>query len=124
MPEPSPALDISLMQEILDNEYEDKRVDTRIKIDYDLLANSLGLIYKCRDGIVTKYHKSHAKRLQLPHNKTTETIYFDRRRELESGPNAEESCKSASIFAIKRYKPKININEESDLKEEEMVVQE
>ncbi|TBU13179.1 hypothetical protein CWI38_0509p0010, partial [Hamiltosporidium tvaerminnensis] len=100
------------VQEILDNEYAEIRVDTRIKTDvkirnnrpdifildkkknkitlievgitsqdslqiveteklrkYDLLANELGLIYRCSveiipyvmtwDGIVTKYHKSH-----------------------------------------------------------------
>ncbi|TBU13237.1 hypothetical protein CWI38_0493p0010, partial [Hamiltosporidium tvaerminnensis] len=103
------------VQEILDNEYAEIRVDTRIKTDvkirnnrpdifildkkknkitlievgitsqdslqiveteklrkYDLLANELGLIYRCSveiipyvmtwDGIVTKYHKSHLKR--------------------------------------------------------------
>ncbi|TBU20284.1 hypothetical protein CWI38_0097p0070, partial [Hamiltosporidium tvaerminnensis] len=109
------------VQEILDNEYAEIRVDTRIKTDvkirnnrpeifildkkknkitlievgitsqdslqiveteklrkYDLLANELGLIYKCSveiipyvmtwDGIVTKYHKSHLKRLEIPMN--------------------------------------------------------
>ncbi|TBT98990.1 hypothetical protein CWI37_1511p0010, partial [Hamiltosporidium tvaerminnensis] len=108
-------------QEILDNEYAEIRVDTRIKTDvkirnnrpdifvldkrrnkitlievgitsqdslqiveteklrkYDLLANELGLIYKCSveiipyvitwDGIVTKYHKTYLKRLQIPIN--------------------------------------------------------
>ncbi|TBU12814.1 reverse transcriptase [Hamiltosporidium tvaerminnensis] len=143
------------VQEILDNEYAEIRVDTRIKTDvkirnnrpdifildmkknkitlievgitsqdslqiveteklrkYDLLANELGLIYKCSveiilyvmtwDGIVTKYHKSHLKRLEIPMNvdayiqsivlkKTVEIISFDRRRGLESGLNAEES---------------------------------
>ncbi|TBT97544.1 hypothetical protein CWI39_2884p0010 [Hamiltosporidium magnivora] len=43
---------------------------------YDLLTNELGLIYKCSVeiipyvmtwyGIVTKYHKSHIKRLEIP----------------------------------------------------------
>ncbi|TBU15418.1 putative Dcp1-like decapping protein, partial [Hamiltosporidium tvaerminnensis] len=109
------------VQEILDNEYAEIRVDTRIKNDvkirnnrpdifildkkknkitlikvgitsqdslqiveteklrkYDLLANELGLIYKCSveiipyvmtwDGIVTKYHKSYLKRLEIPMN--------------------------------------------------------
>ncbi|TBU11098.1 hypothetical protein CWI38_1388p0020 [Hamiltosporidium tvaerminnensis] len=72
----------------------------------------LGLIYKCSveiipyvmtwDEYVTKYHKSHLKRLEIPMNveayiqsivpkKTVETISFDRRRGLESRPNAEES---------------------------------
>ncbi|TBU11353.1 hypothetical protein CWI38_1253p0030, partial [Hamiltosporidium tvaerminnensis] len=142
------------VQEILDNEYAEIRVDTRIKTDvkirnnrpdifildkkkkkitlievgitsqdslqiveteklrkYDLLANELGLIYRCSveiipyvmtwDGIVTKYHKAHLKRLEIPMyveayiqsivlKKTVETISFDRRRGLESGLNAEE----------------------------------
>ncbi|TBU00162.1 hypothetical protein CWI36_1726p0020, partial [Hamiltosporidium magnivora] len=109
------------VQEILDNEYSEIRVDTRIKTGvknrnnrpdifildkkknkitlievaitsqdslqiveteklrkYDLLANELGLIYKCSveiipyvmtwDGIVTKYHKSHLKRPEIPMN--------------------------------------------------------
>ncbi|TBU11283.1 hypothetical protein CWI38_1283p0010, partial [Hamiltosporidium tvaerminnensis] len=129
------------VQEILDNEYPEIRVDTRIKtdvtirnnrpdifildkkknkitlIEYDLLANELDLIYKCSveiipyvmnwDGIVTKYYKSHLKRLEIPMNveayiqsivlkKTVETISFDRRRGLESGLNAEESWERAS----------------------------
>ncbi|TBU13171.1 hypothetical protein CWI38_0512p0060, partial [Hamiltosporidium tvaerminnensis] len=135
------------VQEILDNEYAEIRVDTRIKTDvkirnnrpdifildkkknkitlievgitsqdslqivetkklrkYDLLANELGLIYKCSveiipyvmtwDGIVTKYHKSHLKRLEIPMNveayiqsivlkKTVEIISFDRQRGLD-----------------------------------------
>ncbi|TBU04733.1 hypothetical protein CWI36_0720p0010 [Hamiltosporidium magnivora] len=47
------------------------------------------------DGIVTKYHKSHLKRLEIPMNseayiqsiilkKTVETISFDQRRGLEA----------------------------------------
>ncbi|TBU11109.1 hypothetical protein CWI38_1381p0030, partial [Hamiltosporidium tvaerminnensis] len=154
------------VQKILDNEYAEIRVDTRIKTDfkirnnrpdifildkkknkitlievgitsqdslqiveteklrkYDLLANELGLIYKCSveiipyvmtwDGIVTKYHKSHLKRLEIPMNveayiqsivlkKTVETISFDRRRGLESGLNAEESWERASMGFIMR----------------------
>ncbi|TBU10851.1 reverse transcriptase [Hamiltosporidium tvaerminnensis] len=141
------------VQEILDNEYAEIRVDTRIKTDvkirnnrpdifvldkrrnkitlievgitsqdslqiveteklrkYDLLANELGLIYKCSveiipyvitwDGIVTKYHKTYLKRLQIPINKTVEMISFDRRRGIESGPSAEESWESASLSVI------------------------
>ncbi|TBU12346.1 hypothetical protein CWI38_0795p0040, partial [Hamiltosporidium tvaerminnensis] len=93
-------------------------VETEKLRKYDLLANELGLIYKCSveiipyvmtwDGIVTKYHKSHLKRLKLPTNveayiqsivlkKTVETISFDRRRGLESGVNAEESWERASM---------------------------
>ncbi|TBU08220.1 hypothetical protein CWI39_0211p0080, partial [Hamiltosporidium magnivora] len=88
-----------------------------------LLANELGLIYKCSveiipyvmtwDGIVTKYHKSHLKILEIPMNveayirsivlkKTVETISFDRRRGLESGLNAEENWERASIGVIMR----------------------
>ncbi|KAK1350460.1 hypothetical protein LUQ84_000695 [Hamiltosporidium tvaerminnensis] len=63
------------------------------------------------DGIVTKYHKTYVKRLQIPMNvegyiqsivlkKTVETISFDRRRRLESGPNAEESWERASLSVI------------------------
>ncbi|TBU12610.1 hypothetical protein CWI38_0697p0050 [Hamiltosporidium tvaerminnensis] len=152
------------VQEILDNEYAEIRVDTRIKTDvkirnnrpdifvldkilnkitlievgitsqdslqiveteklrkYDLLANELGLIYKCNveiipyvitwDGIVTKYHKTYLKRLQIPINvetyihsivlkKTLEMISFDRRRGIESGPSAEESWERASLSVI------------------------
>ncbi|TBU20471.1 hypothetical protein CWI38_0065p0030 [Hamiltosporidium tvaerminnensis] len=152
------------VQEILDNEYAEIRVDTRIKTDvkirnnrpdifvldkrqnkitlievgitsqdslqiveteklkkYDLLANELGLIYKCSieiipyvitwDGIVTKYHKTYLKRLQIPINveayiqsivlkKTVEMISFDRRRGIESGPSAEESWERASLNVI------------------------
>ncbi|TBU13263.1 hypothetical protein CWI38_0485p0040, partial [Hamiltosporidium tvaerminnensis] len=90
---------------------------------YDLLANELGLIYKCSveiipyvmtwDGIVTKYHKSPLKRLEIPMNveayiqsiglkKTVETISFDRRRGLESELNAEESWERASMGVIMR----------------------
>ncbi|KAK1348806.1 hypothetical protein LUQ84_001955 [Hamiltosporidium tvaerminnensis] len=127
------------------------------------------------DGIVTKYHKSHLKRLKFFTNveayiqsivlkKTVETISFDRRRGLESGLNAEESCERASMGVIMRaemheelkpylkeekreedgvktLKPKNNtplisqggttleeptnnINEESDLEEETIVVKE
>ncbi|TBU06461.1 subunit Rpn7 of 26S proteasome, partial [Hamiltosporidium magnivora] len=116
-------IDISLIQEILDNEYAAIRVDIKIKTDVKIRNNrpdivildkkknkitliELGLIYKCHveiipyvmtwDGIVTKYHKSHLKRLEIPMNveayiqsivlkKTVETISFDRQRGLESG---------------------------------------
>ncbi|KAK1348513.1 hypothetical protein LUQ84_002117 [Hamiltosporidium tvaerminnensis] len=65
------------------------------------------------DGIVTKYYKSHLKRLEIPMNveayiqsivlkKTVETISFDRRRGLESGLNAEESWERASMGVIMR----------------------
>ncbi|TBU11486.1 hypothetical protein CWI38_1182p0010, partial [Hamiltosporidium tvaerminnensis] len=98
-------------------------VETEKLRKYDLLANELGLIYRCSveiipyvmtwDGIVTKYHKSHLKRLEIPMNveayiqsivlkKTVETISFDRRRGLESGLNAEESWERASMGVIMR----------------------
>ncbi|KAK1350447.1 hypothetical protein LUQ84_000682 [Hamiltosporidium tvaerminnensis] len=65
------------------------------------------------DGIVTKYHKSHLKRLEIPMNveayiqsivlkQTVETISFDRRRGLESELNAEESWERASKGVIMR----------------------
>ncbi|TBU07286.1 hypothetical protein CWI38_2422p0010, partial [Hamiltosporidium tvaerminnensis] len=165
------------VQEILDNEYAEIRVDIGIKTDvkirrnrsdifildkkknkitlieegitsqdslqiveseklrqYDLLANELGLIYKCSvviipyvmtwDGIVTKYHKSHLKRLEIPNKllkETVETISFDRRRGLESGLNDKESGERASMGVIMRaemHEPTINIKEVSDLEEE------
>ncbi|TBU10428.1 hypothetical protein CWI38_1768p0020, partial [Hamiltosporidium tvaerminnensis] len=80
-------------------------VETEKLRKYDLLANELGLIYKFSveiipyvitwDGIVTKYHKTYLKRLQIPINveayiqsivlkKTVEMISFDRRRGLEA----------------------------------------
>ncbi|TBU08779.1 hypothetical protein CWI39_0142p0010 [Hamiltosporidium magnivora] len=203
------------VQEILDNEYVEIRVDTRIKTDVNIRNNrpdifildkkknkitlievgitsqdSLQIVEteklsKCSveiipyvmtcDGIVTKYHKSHLKRLEIPMNseayiqsiilkKTVETISFDQRRGLESGLNAEESWERASMGVImrsemheepipplkeskteedgeKNFKPKYkapfilqggttleeptnNINEESDLEEETIVVKE
>ncbi|TBU09764.1 hypothetical protein CWI36_0001p0010, partial [Hamiltosporidium magnivora] len=98
-------------------------VETEKLRKYDLLTNELSLIYKCSveiipyvmiwDGIVTKYHKSHLKRLEIPMNveayiqslvlkKTVETISFDRLRGLESGLNAEESWERASMGVIMR----------------------
>ncbi|TBT96852.1 hypothetical protein CWI36_3321p0010, partial [Hamiltosporidium magnivora] len=63
------------------------------------------------DSIMPLCHKSHLKRLEIPMNleayiryivlkKTVETISFDRRRGLESGQNAEESCDRASLGVI------------------------
>ncbi|TBU09517.1 hypothetical protein CWI39_0065p0050, partial [Hamiltosporidium magnivora] len=84
-------------------------VETEKLRKYDLLANELGLIYKCSveiipyvmtwDGIVTKYHKSHLKRLEIPMNveayiqsivlkKTVETISFDHEEDLKSWERA------------------------------------
>ncbi|TBU12319.1 ADP-ribosylation factor [Hamiltosporidium tvaerminnensis] len=88
---------------------------------FEWIGNTLGLIYKCSveiipyvitwDGIVTKYHKTYLKRLQIPINveayiqsivlkKTVEMISFDRRRGIESGPSAEESWERASLSVI------------------------
>ncbi|TBU09378.1 hypothetical protein CWI36_0035p0110, partial [Hamiltosporidium magnivora] len=160
------------VQEILDNEYAEIRVDTRIKTDvkirnnrpnifildkkknkitlieagitsqdslqivkteklrkYDLLANDFEIIpyVMTWDGIVTKYHKSHLKRVEIPINveaciqsivlkKTVETISFDRRRGLESGLNAEESWERASMGVIMRSEmheePTLSLKEE------------
>ncbi|TBU20184.1 hypothetical protein CWI38_0117p0010, partial [Hamiltosporidium tvaerminnensis] len=150
------------VQEILDNEYTEIRVDIRIKTDYDLLANDLGLIYKCSveiisymmtwDGIVTKYHKSHPKRLEIPMN--VEAYIQSIVLKKTSALNAEESWERASMGTniplkeakreedgAKNFKPKNkeplisqggttleeptnNINEESDLEEETIVVKE
>ncbi|TBU12808.1 hypothetical protein CWI38_0621p0010, partial [Hamiltosporidium tvaerminnensis] len=154
-------------QEILDNEYAEIRVDTRIKTDVkirnnrpdifilDKKKNKITLIevgitsqdsLKIYDllpmiwvlfinGIVTKYHKLHLKRLEIPIN-TVETISFDRRRVLESGLNAEESWARASMEKREEDAPLIsqggttleeptnNKNKESDLEEETKVVKE
>ncbi|TBU04787.1 hypothetical protein CWI36_0715p0040, partial [Hamiltosporidium magnivora] len=124
-------------------------VETEKLRKYDLLANELGLIYKCSveiiplvmtwDGIVTKYHKSHLKRLEIPMNveayiqsivlkKTVETISFDRRRGLEGGDNDAKNLKAKNnTLLISEGKSTleqatININEQSVFKEETTVV--
>ncbi|TBU13093.1 hypothetical protein CWI38_0533p0020 [Hamiltosporidium tvaerminnensis] len=141
-------------------------VETEKLRKYDLLANELGLIYKCSVEIIpyvmTWDGIAYIQSLVL--KKTVETISFDRRRGLESGLNAEESWKRASMGVIMRsemheepipplkeakreedgvktLKPKNNtplisqggttleeptnnINEESDLEEETIVVKE
>ncbi|TBT96651.1 hypothetical protein CWI36_3479p0010, partial [Hamiltosporidium magnivora] len=113
-------------------------------------ANELGLIYKCGveiipyvmtwDGIVTKYHKSHLKRLEIPMyveayiqsivlKKTVETISFDRRRGLEDedGVKILKTKNNTPLFSqggATLEEPTNNINEESDLKEETVLVRE
>ncbi|TBU17660.1 hypothetical protein CWI38_0272p0040 [Hamiltosporidium tvaerminnensis] len=120
---------------------------------YNLLANELEIIpyVMTWDGIMTKYHRTNVKRLQIlmnieayiqsiVHKKTVETISFDRRRGLESRPNAEQSWKRASLSVIlgaemhkqptPHYRkqiqgmkePTININKKSDLEEDNEVV--
>ncbi|KAK1348294.1 hypothetical protein LUQ84_002299 [Hamiltosporidium tvaerminnensis] len=123
-----------------------KIVETEKLRKYDLLANELGFVYKCSVeiipyvmtwyGIVTKYYKTYVKRLQIPMNveayiqfivlkKTVETISFDRRRGLESGPNAEESWGRASLSVVFELRCKTTNtffkardNEEDDVKTE------
>ncbi|TBT98515.1 hypothetical protein CWI36_2356p0010, partial [Hamiltosporidium magnivora] len=125
-------------------------VETEKLKKYDLLANELGLIYRCSveiipyvmtwDGIVTKYHKSHLKRLEIPHNleaciqsieteKTVETIFIERRRGLEcintlilplkQVSREDDGAKNNTLFisegGITLDEPTININEESEL---------
>ncbi|TBU13806.1 reverse transcriptase, partial [Hamiltosporidium tvaerminnensis] len=83
------------VQGILNNEYAEIRVDTRIKTDYDLLANELEIIpyVMTWDGIVTKYHKSHLKRPEKPMN-------VEAYIQSISGLNAEESLERASMGVI------------------------
>ncbi|TBU12971.1 hypothetical protein CWI38_0569p0030 [Hamiltosporidium tvaerminnensis] len=81
------------------------------------------------DSIMTKYHRTY----------TVETISFDRRRGLESRPNAEQSWKRASLIGANQInsiniislildglttvkEPTININKKSDLEEDNEVV--
>ncbi|TBU07360.1 hypothetical protein CWI36_0286p0010, partial [Hamiltosporidium magnivora] len=127
-------------------------VETEKLRKYDLLANEMGLIYKFGveiipyvmtwDGIVTKYHKSHLRRLEIPMNveayiqsivlkKTVETISFDRRRGLEASMGVimraerHEEPTSPLKLAKREEDGKINnINEESDLEEETILVKE
>ncbi|TBU04818.1 hypothetical protein CWI39_0754p0020, partial [Hamiltosporidium magnivora] len=153
---------ITLIEVGITSQDSPKIVETEKLRKYDLLANELGLIYRCSveiilyvmtwDGIVTKYHKSHLKRLEILMNveayiqsivlkKTVETISFDRRRGIESEPNAEESYERASLsviigaemheeptLSLKEEKredyeePTNTINEESNLEEETKVV--
>ncbi|MGL4849548.1 MAG: hypothetical protein ACRC28_11625, partial [Clostridium sp.] len=76
---------------------------------YDLLANEVGLMYKCKvkiipyvmtwDGCVTKYHRSHVKSLNLSTStetyiqskvlkKTLESISFEHRQGHQEGGSA------------------------------------
>ncbi|KAM0687985.1 hypothetical protein COBT_000765 [Conglomerata obtusa] len=71
---------------------------------YDILANELGMIYKCKtriipyvntwDGLVTKFHRQYCRTLEIPAEteayiqtitlkKTLELISLDRRRGIE-----------------------------------------
>ncbi|TBU12894.1 hypothetical protein CWI38_0592p0010 [Hamiltosporidium tvaerminnensis] len=119
-------------------------VETEKLRKYDLLANELGLIYKCNVEIIPcddlgQYLEVYIQSIVL--NKTVETISSDRRRGLESGLNAEESWERASMDGAKNFKPKNkapfisqggttleeptnNINKESDSEEETKLVKE
>ena len=77
---------------------------------YDLLANELGTLYKCKiiipyvmtwDGIVSNYHKKYLKDLGVTNNieayiqsrvlkKTLETVSFEFRRGIGDGFSREE----------------------------------
>ena len=80
-------------------------------IKYDLVANVLSLMYKCKvniipyvltwDGLVTKYHKKHSNEIGVPAvveayiqsivlKKTLESISFERRRGVEEEDKYEE----------------------------------
>ncbi|TBU20583.1 hypothetical protein CWI38_0032p0070 [Hamiltosporidium tvaerminnensis] len=145
------------VQEIFDNEYAEIRVDTRLKTDtrynyfrqetewdnphqikteklrkYDLLANELGLIYKCSVEIIPYVMTWDGIRLQIPMNieayiqsivlkKTVETISFDRRRLFID----EEDLMSlgAEIHKQPISHLKLVDNEEDDLEDEIEVVE-
>ena len=83
---------------------------------YDLIANELALIYKCKvkivpyvmtwEGLVTKYHKKHRSEIgiqpraeayiqSLVLKKTFESISFDRRRGIEE----EDGHKEVEVLA-------------------------
>ncbi|TBU03656.1 hypothetical protein CWI36_0887p0020, partial [Hamiltosporidium magnivora] len=137
-------------------------VETEKLRKYDLLANELGLIYKCSveiipyvitwDGIVTKYHKTYLKRLQIPMNveayiqsivlkKTRASMGVIMRSEMHEEPipplkeakTEEDGAKNLQPKNITSLileggttleEPTNNINEESDLEEETKVVKE
>ena len=77
---------------------------------YDLLANELSLIYKCKvkiipyvmtwDGIVSTYHKKYTETIGIPYTteayiqtrvlkKTLESVSFERRRSYEANDSVE-----------------------------------
>ncbi|TBU06592.1 hypothetical protein CWI36_0417p0020, partial [Hamiltosporidium magnivora] len=93
---------------------------------YDLLANELGLIYRCSveiipyvmtwDGIVTKYHKSHLKRLEIPINveayiqsivlkKTSASMGVIRRAEKHEEPTPPLKEEKREEDGVKNFKP-------------------
>ena len=93
-------------------------VETEKKRKYDLLANELGLIYKAKtkiipyvitwDGIVTKYHKSYLKELNITPTieayiqsvtlkKTLETISLEYRRSIEDDVDVMNRVEEAMV---------------------------
>ena len=142
------------IQEVIENDFAEIKIDTRIKTDikishnrpdififdkykneiilvevgitsidnlnkveneklrkYDILANELGLIYKCKtkivpyvmtwEGVVSKYHKKYLKELDVPIEaeaymqsitlrKTLELISLEKRRCIEEGYERQE----------------------------------
>ncbi|TBU01015.1 hypothetical protein CWI36_1464p0010, partial [Hamiltosporidium magnivora] len=121
-------------------------VETEKLRKYDLLANELGLIYKCSveiipyvmtwDGIETKYHKSYLKRLEIPMNveayiqsivlkKTRASMGVIMRAEMHEEPTPPlKEGKREEDGATTLEEPTNNINKESDLKEETKMVKE
>ncbi|TBU20112.1 hypothetical protein CWI38_0130p0020 [Hamiltosporidium tvaerminnensis] len=152
------------IQEFLHNEYAEIRIKRIISKQlelgitsqdspqiYGLLTNDVEIISYVMtwDGIVTNTIKisldveGYLQSIVL--KKTVETIFFDRRRELDSGSNAEGSWYRASRGVIKRAEmheeptlplkqasrgedfleePTINICEESEIEEETVVAKE
>ncbi|TBT98395.1 hypothetical protein CWI36_2404p0020 [Hamiltosporidium magnivora] len=104
-------------------------VETEKLRKYDLLANELGLIYKCSeeiisyvmnwDGIVTKYHKTYVKRLQIPMNVEAyiQSIEDDVKTE-----NKKNILPLILDGTTTEKEPTINTNEELELEEEVEVV--
>ena len=91
-------------------------VENEKKRKYDILANELGVMYKCRtkiipyvltwDGVVTIFHKSYMSELGITPNveayiqsrvlkKTLESVSFDRRRNMIEGNELEEEVEEA-----------------------------
>ncbi|TBT98039.1 hypothetical protein CWI39_2612p0010, partial [Hamiltosporidium magnivora] len=122
-------------------------VETEKLRKYDLLANELGLIYKCSveiipyvmnwDGIVTKYHKSHLKRLEIHMNVEAyiQSIVLKKQskqfplidKEYLNGVKISKTKNTTPLFSQRGTtleEPTNNINKESDSEEETKVVKE
>ncbi|TBU04426.1 hypothetical protein CWI36_0764p0030 [Hamiltosporidium magnivora] len=121
-------------------------VETEKLRKYDLLAHEFGLIYKCSveiipyvmtwDRIVTKYHKSHLKRLEIPMKVEAYNLSIVLKKMRASrGVIKRSRMHLEPITPLKEAKreedggttleePTNNINEESDLEKETAVVKE